>query len=872
MSAEKTEKGLAEIFTDVLLRVKQHVEVPLFMDALTRNKRKYKELAKIGLTPDYEITLSGTVQDPEDIFSGYLHVLYECIKEKAGTETARKEMEDVLEHVIATTENPVMVRVAKIFLTEIRMERSPEEEIAERLMRYKFEGYPVEEIVAEKEKMSKEAFRKAFEDFEARIAKLKDFERQLEEMDTTGFENTVKEIRANLKNPSAVEDIEKKMEKIISGANLEKMEGEIEKISSVLDNIEKKFVKAEKREIKPVSARVDRANGKKEGKINGMVAKTRNGRSVNGRVGAVNGLTNGTNMKAGLAILVFLLLLIPPIMILMGPAEMRKIDGTIDDWGAITPVEQVPSGMPVPITKYAMDMDDKYVYFYVQVQSPHGVFESKGNYRDNVVLFLDMGVAGYVIDGIQAKYKIEVSGSDGNVVSSSLSEYAGTGFDWNWTPKGSIEAKANIDTLEGRIKKADIGNTEPVMYILIQRADGSMGRSMIPMDKRMHGVSVTQTGIASEIIEPGTDAQLLTFNVRAYGKDTVLTSINIKRTGAYDGALSVKVVDESGAEVGSTEIAAGSNSASVSMGRTITKNADAMYRVAANVSGVANNSVGVEIVSAVADGTVKIDGSSRTVYVGEPHGIIIDGAFGDWTNIPASWDPNDDVATPANLPVNPNLDINCTKHANDTAAAYFYAKVNGDTILAGLTQMYRGVAVPGNGRGTGSVVEMADLYDYAYINFTVGERGKEYSILIKGKNGEVLSKKVQSRDLDSAQWSEDTTMSNALTVACSGGELELGIPFTDGNITTYTVTMTDWQGKDTTSVIAVQRGMQTKTETETAEGEVKGLLHNPIHINGNSDFANQASANGCLVMVRREIRTLLMAMVLMVKEELTASG
>jgi|GEM_PF-3296674 len=807
MSAEKTEKGLAEIFTDVLLRVKQHVEVPLFMDALTRYKRKYKELAKIGVTPDYEITLSGTVQDPEDTFSGYLHVLYDCIKEKAGTETARKEIEDVLEHVIATTENPVMVRVAKIFLTEIRMERSPEEEIAERLMRYKFEGYPVEEIVAEKEKMSKEAFRKAFEDFEARIAKLKGFERQLEEMDTTGFEDTVKEIRANLKNPSAVEDIEKKMSEIIAGANIEKMEEELEKISKDLDNIEKKFVKAEKREIKPVSARVGRVNGKKEGKINGM----RTGKINGMKVDKINGMRaapgaqraeRDTLKKSAIAVIIFLLLLIPPVAILLSPMEMRKIDGNIDDWGAITPVEQVPTGMSVPITKYAMDMDDKYVYFYVQVQSPHGVFESKGNYRDNVVLFLDMGVAGYVIDGIQAKYKIEVSGSDGNVVSSSLSEYAGTGFDWNWTPKGSIEAKANIDTLEGRIKKADIGNTEPVMYILIQRADGSMGRSMIPMDKRMHGVSVTQTGIASEIIEPGTDAQLLTFNVRAYGRDTVLTSINIKRTGAYDGALSVKVVDESGAEVGSTEIAAGSNSASVSMGRTITKNADAMYRVVANVSGVANNSVGVEIVSAVADGTVKIDGSSRTVYVGEPHGIIIDGAFGDWTNIPASWDPNDDVATPANLPVNPNLDINCTKHANDTAAAYFYAKVNGDTILAGLTQMYRGVAVTGN--GTGPAIETMDAYDYAYINFTVSETGKEYSILITGKNGEVLSKKVQSRDLGSAQWSEDTTLSNALTVACSGGELELGIPFTDGNITTYTVTMTDWQGKDATSVIVAQ--------------------------------------------------------------------
>jgi len=284
----------------------------------------------------------------------------------------------------------------------------------------------------------------------------------------------------------------------------------------------------------------------------------------------------------------------------------------------------------------------------------------------------------------------------------------------------------------------------------------------------------------------------------------VLTSINIKRTGAYDGALSVKVVDESGAEVGSTEIAAGSNSASVSMGRTITKNADALYRVVANVSDVANNSVGLKIVSVGADGTTMIYGSSRTVYVGEPNGIIIDGAFGDWTNIPASWDPNNDVAmTPANLPVNPNLDINCTKHANDTASAYFYAKVNGTTILAGLTQMYRGVAVTGNGTGTGSVVEMADLYDYAYINFTVGEIYKEYSIQIKGKNGDVLSKKVLEHDIGSGNpWTENATLTEHLTVACSGGELELGIPFADGNITTYTVTMTDWEGKDATGVCA----------------------------------------------------------------------
>ncbi|MEM3445204.1 MAG: hypothetical protein QW115_04470, partial [Thermoplasmata archaeon] len=185
---------------------------------------------------------------------------------------------------------------------------------------------------------------------------------------------------------------------------------------------------------------------------NGSLMKSRNGER-NRKLGAVNGLTNGsgmtngngrtrnngrnrgtngTNMKAGLAILVFILLLIPPIMILLGPSEQRKIDGNLEDWEGKAYIEQSPVGMDVPITKYAMDVDEKYVYFYLQVQSPRAVFESGGNARDTVVLFLATGENGYRFDGMNAKYKVEISGSDGNVVSTSLSEYQGDGTSWKW--------------------------------------------------------------------------------------------------------------------------------------------------------------------------------------------------------------------------------------------------------------------------------------------------------------------------------------------------------------------------------------------------------------------------------------------------------
>ncbi|MCX8173903.1 MAG: hypothetical protein N3F63_04785, partial [Thermoplasmata archaeon] len=257
----------------------------------------------------------------------------------------------------------------------------------------------------------------------------------------------------------------------------------------------------------------------------------RNGEPGSRRSGAVNGLTNGsgmtngsnqrrpnsrnkgnngTNMKAGLAILVFIILLIPPIMILLGPSEQRKIDGNLDDWADKAYVEQTPAGMDVPITRYAVDFDEKYVYFYVQVQSPRAVFESSGNARDTVVMFVDTMQAGYRFDGCQAKYKVEISGSDGNVVSASLSEYRGDGSSWKWEAKGSIEAKANLNTLEGRIKKSDIGNADPSIYIVAQRADGKVGRSIIPLVKAMKGLAVSQVGIADEIIQPDANATLLT--------------------------------------------------------------------------------------------------------------------------------------------------------------------------------------------------------------------------------------------------------------------------------------------------------------------------------------------------------------------------
>ncbi|MGC9060537.1 MAG: hypothetical protein ACP5JR_04820, partial [Thermoplasmata archaeon] len=584
---------------------------------------------------------------------------------------------------------------------------------------------------------------------------------------------------------------------------------------------------------------------------NGAVLDRRNSAGIK-RVGAVNGLTNGsgmtngnslrtngrnkgtngTNMKAGLAIIVFLILLIPPIMILMGPAEKMKIDGDLSDWADKAAIEQNPAGMGIPITKYAVDYDSKYVYFYVQVQSPHAVFESTGNNRDNIVIFLDTGDSGYRVDGIQAKYKVEISGSDGNVVSASLSEYKGNGMDWSWESKGSIEAKANIGVIEGRIKKADIGDKEPTLYILAQRSDGSTGRSILPANKMMQGIAITQTGITAEIIQPDANATLLTFNARAYGKDTLLTSITVKRMGAYTGALNLTLVDATNTVVGNAILK--ENEVTISIGRNVSTASDALFKIVSDVSGINGNSIGLRISGAKAEGIAIIYGETKIVYVGAPTGIIIDGAFGDWAQIPAHDDPQNDVRMqPSTLPVDKNIDINATKYTNDTNNVYFYAKVYGDKIFAGLTQIYRGIAGQPGGASP-ALIESIDAYDYAYINYTDTAIGKEYSIQITGKNGEIVSKKVLEREITGGVWKESQTLNGSLTVACAGGELELGVQYS-GQITTYRVEMTNWEGSDATAELHVTK--ETKTET-------RGTAHAPIHINGNADFANQAANEG----------------------------
>ncbi|MEM4293803.1 MAG: hypothetical protein QXJ27_06530, partial [Thermoplasmata archaeon] len=316
---------------------------------------------------------------------------------------------------------------------------------------------------------------------------------------------------------------------------------------------------------------------------------------------------------------------------------------------------------------------------------------------------------------------------------------------------------------------------------------------------------------------------------KAYGKPTTLHTVTLKRLGAYSGALNLKVLGEGDTEVSAGVLDAGAERLEVSIGRNISPDCFQVFRVVCNVTGVKNNSIGVKIESARVDGTMIVYGNPKPVYVGIPDGIIVDGAFGDWRSISQHSDPLNDVAMrPGILPQNPDIDLRATKHTRNDNTVYFYAKVNGNKVLAGLTQIYKGQAGSPGG-GTPSPVEEIDTCDYAYINFTSPGIGREYSIQIVGKDGEVTGKKVLEKDILGVGWIENNVLGESLNIACSGGELELGMPFGEGEITAYTVEMTDWQGKDTTNLIFVSTQQPVigsgffPQYTEIFSGMVEGL-------------------------------------------------
>ncbi|MEW5938005.1 MAG: hypothetical protein AB1665_09365, partial [Candidatus Thermoplasmatota archaeon] len=245
-------------------------------------------------------------------------------------------------------------------------------------------------------------------------------------------------------------------------------------------------------------------------------------------------------------------------------------------------------------------------------------------------------------------------------------------------------------------------------------------------------------------------------------------------------------------------------------------------------------------------GIVHLQGKAAKAYVGKPAELEIDGAFGDWNDKEMVDDPASDIG-------NPNIDLLSYGTDCTAAALSIYLNVKGALMLGTLIPFKnekQHVEEPSPsqepvGSGGGEVhpvipslligEDRAGIFIDADNDSSTGYRvsaanwrkalrassgvqtvqlgseviGADYLINITGKNGEVLTSKLERfSGEDQVKWSWHT--SSSVQVACDDSQLEAQIGIDGLSITEHFriyIWMTDWtQNKDASdSALLVKR-------------------------------------------------------------------
>ena len=246
--------------------------------------------------------------------------------------------------------------------------------------------------------------------------------------------------------------------------------------------------------------------------------------------------------------------------------------------------------------------------------------------------------------------------------------------------------------------------------------------------------------------------------------------------------------------------------------------------------------------------------------------ITIDGNFDDWQGV-----AKQSKERTTNVPE--NIDISEYASTESGRNVAFYAKVYGNMLygdgryiveVPNENPVYvaeiRENAIP-NANGRDVAYVFIDIDNNANTGFKPSDKfavGADRAIEVVGKNGKIEASRVlEFAGTVPYEW--NWVVKQSVDSATNGKQLEtmasksvLGI----GDRYAVYFYMVDWQGKECkvenalkfenakVSLFGLYLAEQATVITESTGMEIKGTAHDPIHINGNSDFASQASANG----------------------------
>ena len=525
-------------------------------------------------------------------------------------------------------------------------------------------------------------------------------------------------------------------------------------------------------DVKKVTEKVEKVqtNGLK------VTSPKNRGLQPSGRInGLTNGLTNGAEftrryqklhyVQREKRILNFKILVIPVILIILvsislitiflsvGLREPIVIDGTFNDWSEIKKFQQkelTGSSVNMRIQQFALLESSKAFFVYLKVNgiilNGNAPSSTDNKLADEIRIFFDMDnnpSTGYRIKQLGADYLVQVYGWNNEVYSSSAQKFEDSNL-YNWSgfkTISSVSAQSKGSEIELRIPKWSLENRQsPIIIIQTRDYNGNV-------DFTNFAISVNKSAIYAEInynqleiLPVDTENQILNISVEALNSEVKLQKIILRNTG--DAIFSnLKLTTPRGLyNVNNNEI---------TLDYLLPENSKTVFQL----SGTLNSSesgrvVGIAIDKIICDTnalTIRTSGLLKS-YVGKiPLGILIDGAFADWNNVPKDFNTTAE-------PNNKNIDISNFAINRENRNANFYIHVEGK-MLGGVEVPVAGqikiVEIP-TGNYTPPPLITGEDYLRVYMNINNATSGyivkpfnfiANYLIQITGLGAEITSKK-----------------------------------------------------------------------------------------------------------------------------------
>jgi len=511
-------------------------------------------------------------------------------------------------------------------------------------------------------------------------------------------------------------------------------------------------------------------------------------------------------------VLVAIIVAIPYALVYAFPKDSVQIDGYFMDWSKAQVYRQEPdsSNPDIALTAYAVKYDYRGSFFYIATEGQ--VLQGSDNGADGFYIFIDRDnnqSSGYSVRGLGADALVAVVGWNGSAITSKSYafqtdadrlDFAGFEFVSN-APVASYGGEMEIGSSISLSDSSEIA-------ICAKHTNITNDWSDVNFRTKGSALEVVENLSMPSVLSIAPDQLILTVELSAKGPQAAIQGLKFDFLGNVT-PNSIRAVE------GQNELGA-SNQELLRFDTPIvvgekTRIIDILATLPSSVS---EGTFGMQLNSTdaiYADRNVSwvfrsVQTGSRIAYVGSaPGSIVIDGAFGDWSQTASISDSlNDAYSSKAGDYTSGDVDISNVKAASTLGTASFYMSVKG-TMLGGSSvpaSMVRFVTPGPPAQNVTNITERMLGADFAFVfidtdhnqstGYSVG--GSEVSIAVVGKDNSILSSLAYR--YASGSWIEIGPVEAAIDsyqLELSSSYLTLGLM--PGETYSMTMVAQDWSGR-----------------------------------------------------------------------------